>query len=238
VAGLSAAALHGAKWIDAQAPAELNQPSRHKTTGIVLHSDALADDEVCLTRGVRATTPARTVFDLGRRRGLTKAVIFLDALRHATGVAPDQVQPLVERYRGARGIVQLREAIDLSDPGAESPQETRTRLVLTAAGLRPTHTQIEVYSSFDHVARIDMGYLRWKVGVEYDGVQHWADPAVRNRDIERQAELDELGGRIVRVNADMLRYRRSVIVARTAAALRAAGAHVDVNFDAAANVNL
>ena len=39
------------------------------------------------------------------------------------------------RHRGVRGLVQLREVLELADYGAESPQETRTRLVLTFAGL-------------------------------------------------------------------------------------------------------
>lgn len=225
-AGLSAAALHRTQWIDAKWPAELNQPSRHRTKGILLHSDALADDEVCVVDGIPATTPARTAFDLGRRPGTETAVVRIDALIQATRLKPDAVEVLADRRRGARGIVQLREVLDLCDDGAESPQETRTRLVLTAAGLRPTHTQIEVFDGYDQVGRIDMGYPRWKVGVEYDGVQHWTDPRVRNRDIERQAELEALGWRIVRVNADMLRYRRHLIVARTRAALQAAGADV------------
>lgn len=55
-AGPSAAALHGAKWIDASLPAELNQASRHRTDGILLHSDTLPADEVCLLRGVPATS--------------------------------------------------------------------------------------------------------------------------------------------------------------------------------------
>jgi len=78
----------------------------------------------------------------------------------------------------------------------------------------------------DFVARIDMGWPKWKVGVEYDGIQHWTDPVVRNRDIERQVELEALGWRIVRVNSNMLRYRRAMIIARTCAALQAAGADV------------
>jgi very-short-patch-repair endonuclease len=224
VAGLSAAALHGAKWIDATLPAELNQSSRHKTTGIRLHSDALADDEICQARGVPATTPARTAFDLGRRKGLTTAVVRIDALRQATRLTARDVETLVERHGGARGVVQLRKALALSDAGAESPQETRTRLLLTAAGLRPTHTQIEVFDHYEFVGRIDMGYLRWKVGVEYDGPQHWTDPSIRNRDLERRAGLSALGWRIVHVNAEMLRYRPAVIVGRTEAALRDAGA--------------
>jgi very-short-patch-repair endonuclease len=226
-AGLSAAALHGSLWIDSKLPAELNQPSQHTTNGILVHSDELADDEVCTANGVPSTTPARTAFDVGRRRGRTIAVIRLDALMQATTLKPMDVEMLIERHRGARGLVQLREAVNLSDAGAESPQETRTRLILTDAGLRPQRTQIEVFDNFgEFVARLDMGWDDWRVGVQYDGEQHWTDPKRRTRDIDQHAELDALGWRIVRVGADMLRYRPATIVARTRAALRAAGAQV------------
>jgi very-short-patch-repair endonuclease len=227
VAGLSAAALLGTKWIDAKRPAEINQASRHKTKGIVLHSDELWDDESCSIRGISVTSPARTAFDLGRRRGLTSAVIRLDALMQATKVKPTEIELIADRHRGARGTAQLREALGLTDVGAESPQETRTRLVLTSAGLRPHRTQINIFNTFGgFVHRVDMGWEAWRVGVEYDGIQHWADPDVRANDIDWQAEAEELGWRIVRVGADMLRYRQATIVTRTRAALRAAGAPV------------
>ena len=226
-AGLSAAALHGTKWLDAKLPAELNQPHRHKTNGILLHSDKLANDEVCTANGIPVTTPARTAYDLGRRRGLTTAVIRMEALMQATNLKPTEVEAIADRHRGARGIVQLREAIALSDGGAESPQETRTRLILTRAGLRPQQTQIVVFDDCgEFVHRIDMGWVDWKVGVEYDGAQHWTDPDVRANDIETQAVLEALGWRIIRVGNDMVRYRPNVIVARTRTALRAAGAPV------------
>jgi very-short-patch-repair endonuclease len=227
VAGLSAAALLGTRWIDAKRPAELAQASRHKTKGILLHSDELWDDESCFIRAIPVTTPARTAFDLGRRRGLTTAVIRLDALMRATNVKPPEVALIADRHRGARGTVQLREALGLADAGAESPQETRTRLVLTAAGLRPQRTQIEIFNRFGgYVHRIDMGWDDWQVGVEYDGIQHWTDPDIRNHDIDWQAEAEALGWRIIRVSSDMLRYRQATIVERTRTALRAAGAPV------------
>lgn len=224
VAGMSAAALYGSKWVDARLPAELVHTSRHRTSGIVLHSDRLADDERRHVGDVCTSSPARTAYDLGRRPGLTEAVIRLDALMQATGIAASDLARLADRYPGARGIRQLRRAVDLADPGAESPQETRTRLVLTAAGLRPTHTQIEVYDPFGYfVGRIDMGWRDWLVGVEYDGIQHWNDPRQRRRDIDRIAELEALGWRIVRVSADMVSRRPHVIVGRTLSALGAAG---------------
>lgn len=51
--------------------------------------------------------------------------------------------------------------------------------MLTDAGLRPSRTQINVYDAYGaHVARIDMGWPEWKVGVEYDGEQHWTNPRI------------------------------------------------------------
>jgi very-short-patch-repair endonuclease len=218
-AGFSAAALHGAKWIDPQRPAELYRRNGKPTDGIVIHRDELSDDEICVVRGIQATTPARTAFDLGRRSRRVQALIAVDALANAARLQSCDVRPLIERHRGARGLVQLREVVDLMDRGAESPQETRTRLVLIDAGLpRPT-TQIIVGRW-----RIDMGWAEFKVGVEYDGPQHWTDPRCRTRDIEKYADLDYRGWRMVRANDELLRWRPHVIVARVCVALRAAGA--------------
>ncbi|MFL0286285.1 hypothetical protein ACJH6H_13570 [Mycobacterium sp. SMC-21] len=223
-AGLSASALHGSRWIGDHEPAELNQASMHGQAGIVLHSDELTEDEICPIRGIRATTPARTAFDLGRRKGRTLAVVRVDALLQATQLKLAEVQALIDTHGGARGIVQLREVVDLADYGAESPQETRLRLLFTRNGMRPTHTQIEVFDGRYLVGRIDMGWPEWKVGVQYDGIQHWDDPRQRTRDIDQDVEYRDLGWRMVRVGADLLRYREPVIIARTRAQLRAAGA--------------
>ncbi len=223
--GLSAAALHGSRWIDAKHPAELNQPSQHETGGIVLHSDNLWDDETCLVHGITVTTPERTAFDLGRRRGLETAVIRVDALLQVGKFKLSDVQPLLQRHKGIPGIVQLRRVLELADDGAESPQETRLRLVFTDAGMRPTQTQIEVFGHWrELVGRIDMGWPEWKVGVQYDGVQHWTDPSQRTKDIDQNVEYQDLGWRIVRVGADLLRYRQRAIIDRTRQALREAGA--------------
>lgn len=105
------------------------------------------------------------------------------------------------------------------DCGAESPQETRTRLILVRAGLPRPRTQIRV-----HPYRIDLGYEELRVGVEYDGEQHWKDPIQHARHIDRLAHLAAPGWRIIRVSAEILRGRPRVIVERTCRALREAGA--------------
>ena len=224
LAGLSAAALHRTAWIDDWLPAELNRRSRDRARGVIVHSDLLDEDETCVHDEISLTTPARTAFDLGRRKGLTTAVIRLDALMHATDLKPADVELLADRHRGARGLVQLRQALLLADGGAESPYETKTRIVLIGGGLPRPHTQIAVLNDWGAViARIDMGWDEWKVGVEFDGAQHWTDPVQRTRDIDRLAELQDRGWTIIRVSADMLRHRPHVVVARTRSALLAAG---------------
>ncbi|WP_260760226.1 DUF559 domain-containing protein [Mycobacterium sp. SMC-4] len=224
VAGRSASALHGARWIDAQAPAELIRMQAGGVDGIVIYRDTLADDEVCVVRGVPATTPARTAFDLGRWNPLVDAVVSLDALAHATRLTSSQVEPLVRRHRGARGLERLRAALDLMDGGAESPQETRTRLLLVAAGFPGPKTQILVCDDHGYfIGRLDMGWQQWKVGIEYDGPQHWTDPSVRARDIDRSAELQAHGWTIIRLSRDILKYRPEVFLTRVRNAMAAAG---------------
>lgn len=225
VAGNSAAALLGAEWIDAHAPAELVCERTRPPSLIITRNDVLRPEEVTAVDGVPVTSPARTAFDVGRRpAGLTGAVIRIDALARATGVAAKDVYPLLNTHRGARGMKQLRRALPLFDAGAESPQETRTRLALVHAGLPRPQTQIIVRNVWGAVlARIDMGWEEWLVGVEYDGAQHWTDPRVRANDIERTAELERRGWRLVRVGADLLRHRPDVVVDRARSALRARG---------------
>ena len=114
VVGVSAAAVHNAKWIDSRLPAELNQASQHKTRDIVLHNDTLPRDEIEIVRGIPVTTAARTAFDHGRRYGRTLAVIRVDALLQATALKLADIETLIDRHRGARGIAQLREVVRLA----------------------------------------------------------------------------------------------------------------------------
>lgn len=214
------------QWIDPRLPAELYRRNGKPVDGILIHRDELLDDETRLVRGILATSPARTAFDLGRRDRRTPALIAVDALANATKLQSSDVYPLLKRHLGVRGLVQLREVLDLMDCGAESPQETRTRLVLVDAGLPRPQTQIVVIGNFAgrRYAKVDMGYEDFKIGVEYDGEQHWTNPEQYAYDIDRHADLLARGWVIIRVSAEMLRYRPQVVVARVCAALRAAGA--------------
>lgn len=209
LAGDSPAAMLGTRWLPRDAPAELARVRYPAPPGIVIHGGAFADDETCTVGGIACTTPARTAYDIGRRVQDDEAVVRIDALLNATGCAASEIERLAGRYSGARGIRQLRTWLALVDSGAESPQETKLRLLLVRAGLPKPRTQIAVGSR-----RIDMGWPNWMVGVEYDGAQHWTDPRQHAEDIERLEFLAAQGWTIVRVSARQLRYDPGGVVRR------------------------
>jgi Protein of unknown function (DUF559) len=223
--GCSAAAVLGTRWLPSDEPAELGRLRQQSTTGIVIRADSIADDEQQVSRGMTCTTPARTAYDLGRRLIGETAIIRVDALMNATNLSVPQVRSIAQRYPGARGVRQLRTTLDWADGGAESPQETRLRLLLVESGLPRPVTQIPVKNDYGKVVRrIDMGYPLWKVGVEYDGEQHFTNPDDYANDIERLEFLASKGWNIVRVSARQLRYERQQIVDRVRSALARAGA--------------
>ncbi|OBA96508.1 hypothetical protein A5662_17715 [Mycobacteriaceae bacterium 1482268.1] len=225
VAGLSAAALLGTKWIDATEPAQLIHDNRRPPPMLIVRTEKVLADEILVVNGIPVTNPARTAFDLGRHiRSRNAAVQRLDALASATGVKRLDIEAVIADHPGARGMPRLQRVLPLLDGGAESPQETIARLALIDAGLPPPRTQFCVFDEYGQfVARLDMAYDDLKVGIEYDGPQHWTDPAVRQRDIDKQFALTELGWIIIRVSRDLLRYRRVTYIARVENAMRSRG---------------
>lgn len=190
IAGRSAAALHRAKWVDDAAPAEILYDNRRPPSGITCWSDQVAEDEIDVVHGTAVTKPARTALDLARHRPLDLAVAEIDALARATKLKVADVELLAERYKGRRGIRNARVALDLVDPGAESPRETWLRLLLIRAGFPRPETQIPVYDENRQlVAELDMGWRDIKVAAEYDGDHHWKNVCQIERDIRRYEDI-------------------------------------------------
>ncbi len=148
----------------------------------------------------------------------------IDALLAATDLTVDAVHAVIADHRGSRGLVQLRKVLDLVDGGSESPYESLTRILLVRNGFPRPETQVRVGDECGFVvARLDMGWPQWRVGVDFDGAHHWTDPKQRSRDIERYAELAELGWIDVRLTAEMLHNNPAAFLARVGSALLARG---------------
>jgi len=221
IAGLTAAKLHGAKYIDDCLPVELAWSGRRPPPGIVTHKVQLAADDVVVRGGLPFTSAERTAFDLGRRGTLDESIARLDALGNATGFTTESVLQLAGRHRGARGMRQLVAALDLYDPGAQSTPETWLRLLLIRAGYPRPATQIPVLS-LDGKRQyfLDIGWEKCKLAVEYDGDHHRTDPRQFAHDILRSEDLDELRWTRIRV---VKRHNERDVLARVARAWVATG---------------
>lgn len=225
VCGLTAARRYGAKWISDDLPIELVWPNARPPEGIVTCDVRLDTGETVLLKGLPTTSLERTAFDLARRRPLRAAVARLDALGAATSLDYSGVRDLSRRHKGVPRVRQIEQALELHDPGSQSPKETWLRLLIVDAGFPRPRTQIPVRGRSGRRYYLDMGWEDIKVAVEYDGDHHRTGRSQFARDIVRLEELAELGWIIIRVAADtppaeVIRRLNKAWAARTSSILR------------------
>ncbi|MGH3411853.1 MAG: hypothetical protein ACRDPH_02090 [Marmoricola sp.] len=203
LAGYSASALHGARWIDSRRAAAIIDTNRRHVSGVEVWERLIEPDEICVIDGMRVTTPERTALDLACRYPLDEAVAAIDSLARATRLKLADLDVLAQRYKGRRGMGRARAALDLVDAGAESPRETWVRLVLIRAGFPRPQTQIPVYNEFAVlIGEVDMGWEELKIAVEYEGDHHWKSRRQFDKDIGRLEALTEAGWIVTRVTAE------------------------------------
>ncbi|MPQ98283.1 hypothetical protein GB931_10210 [Modestobacter sp. I12A-02628] len=220
VTGRSAAVLWGVDLAGTTDTVELTVPpgsSARTLTGVRVRRARLTPEEVTRRRSLPVTTPLATAVEVARTSvDLEGAVIALDRLVVSGVVDLDAVRRAAHLTTG-RGCGQLRRAADLADGLAESPQETRLRLLLGGSGLPRPVAQHRIVVAGVVLARVDFGWPERKVAVEYDGSWH-AEPGQFAKDRRRLNRLTAAGWRIVFVTAADL-YHPAELVARIAAAL-------------------
>jgi hypothetical protein len=185
--------------------------------GVVVRTAPLTGDVVVDGRGLPRTSRVRTAVDLARRGTLDDGVVLLDRLVHAGVVRLDDVRDAVAVLPRCRGSRLAREIADLADGLAESPQETRVRLVLRRGGLPTPVAQYRVFDRDGFVARVDFAYPELRLAIEYDGAWH-GGPGQLASDRRRLNRLTAAGWRVVFVTAQDL-HDPEALVQRVHAAL-------------------
>ncbi|GHE10751.1 endonuclease domain-containing protein [Klenkia taihuensis] len=214
VAGRSAAWLLGVREAaDAATPVEVLVPRDRRfgpVTGLRVRQGVVDPVDVTELRGLRFTTGLRTASDVARWEPTLEAVVLVDLL-----LARDVVQHAELRTRvaglgtgpGARRAVQ---AVQLADRRAESPQESRTRVVLSQAGFTVV-PQFEVRDDDGRwVARVDLALPELRIAVEYDGAWH-GEGGQLAKDRRRLNRLTEAGWLVLHLTAADLRRPEEVV---------------------------
>jgi hypothetical protein len=183
LAGYSAATVLGAPCAPRSAPAEVLVDAHVRShPGLRVRRGTAVGADRWTVRGRAVTAPARTAWDLARRLELAEAVVALDALAARGGFAPDELLRRRAAAPGARGCRRLDRVVQLADPRAESPMESRLRLLLVLAGLPVPQVQYRLVADGRTVARFDLAYPAAQLAIEYDGGAH-VDELDRRRDI-------------------------------------------------------
>jgi hypothetical protein len=181
-------------------PFEVTAPTRHEHPRIKAHRSKSI--ELVTLKGIPVTPKLRTVIDLAR---VEEERVVTRALRQA-------------RFN-AEELAQLpRSVLDLGAVATRSPVEDSAYDVVVRGGLR---APAEVNVPYRLARRTVVPDLRWpelRLIVEVDSRAWHDDPLAQLADQDRQAELEALGERVIRVRKAEL-HRPARFLAR----LRAAG---------------
>ncbi len=157
--------------------------SRARREGISSGIRDLRREDVQVIDGLRVTTMVRTACDVGRLVWRYDAIGALDGLVRA-GLSRDELLDAVPRFKGFRGVLQLRRLAPIIDPLAESMPESALRLHWHEAELPWPECQIWVHDDDGRpLFRIDVGHRDVRYGAEYFGVQfHGEDESEGDED--------------------------------------------------------
>ncbi|MEU1588849.1 type IV toxin-antitoxin system AbiEi family antitoxin domain-containing protein [Micromonospora sp. NPDC005710] len=182
--------------------------------GVVTHEAVLPVRDPVLLAGVPCAPAARCAVDLARSLRRMDALPLLDLCLRVGACRSEELRVEVVRHDRLRGVCQARDLVPRADPRAECRQESQLRLVLMDGGLPTPEPQIWVPDSNGiPLYRLDLGYRRHRVGVEYDGLSH-LDRVRLRRDRARTNWLAANGWQMRHFTDEDL-YRRPTHIIRT-----------------------
>jgi G:T-mismatch repair DNA endonuclease (very short patch repair protein) len=206
--GRSAASLWGVPDVASPTdPVEVLLPAGSRwNAGSGVRVRSLLRGQALVRRGLwLCASRVDTAVDLIRWGGTDDAVVLLDQLCHAGMVRLDDVRDAVLKLPRCQGSAQARRVAALADGTAESPQESRLRLLLGRSGLPAPIAQFRVFDDEGFVGRVDFAYPDLKIAIEYDGLWHGERKAFLS-DRERLNRLAAAGWTVLHVTADDMRH--------------------------------
>jgi hypothetical protein len=165
----------------------------------------LAPYDIMTLGNVRVTTPLRTALDLGCSLPRGSALAALDMFMRLHGVTLLMLEQSLPRYKGRRGVVQLRSLVPLADPRSESPGESIVRLAIHDDDLPLPEPQWWVFDMDVAKYRLDLAYPKHRVAVEYDGEEfHERTDEQKRADDDRREWLRRKGWTVIVVKRGAL----------------------------------
>jgi very-short-patch-repair endonuclease len=155
--------------LETPAVSVFSPPGHRLRNGLVDSGERrFAPGDVVVLGGLQVTSPLRTACDLGRLLHRDQAFAAMDALAALRLFTLTDLQLAVQRFKGYRGVVQLRELAPRVRTGAQSGPESILRLRWEDEGLPEPECQVEVEGPAGSYF-LDIGNRRHRLAAEYDG---------------------------------------------------------------------
>ncbi|WP_460845827.1 type IV toxin-antitoxin system AbiEi family antitoxin domain-containing protein [Nocardioides ultimimeridianus] len=166
--------------------------TRCRHTSVRGRSRDLLPADITDVAGIPCTSPLRTALDLGCNLRRREAFAALCGLARAYGIDEHSMGSELARFRGRRGVIQLRELLPLVDARLESPREAWTLLAIIDAGVAAPEPQHWIVIDGVPTYRLDFAYVAQRVCIEYNGFDaHERTTEQVDNDAERAAWLRE-----------------------------------------------
>ncbi|MGN6330637.1 MAG: type IV toxin-antitoxin system AbiEi family antitoxin domain-containing protein [Motilibacteraceae bacterium] len=146
-----------------------------QVAGVVHHSGQLPESEITRHRGLLVTTPARTVLDCLAGLSFDAGVVMTDAALHAGLVSPDELEALFEQRRDWPGSALLSRVLPFADGRAETPGESRLRVVYARRGLPIAVPQYAIPTRLG-TFYVDLWIRELRLVSEFDGRRKYQPP--------------------------------------------------------------
>lgn len=191
-----------------------------------LRSRTLRPEDLVVRRGISLTTTERMLADLAAVTTRPELRDLAIDVRQRRMLDVPLLWELYERTWPVRGHEHLKRVLlDLGGEQVDSGLEWRTRGLLRRAGVpEPFPEPYPVVVDGRVVARIDIAWPAWKVGVECDGFRYHSERAQLERDTARQNLLVAHGWRLCRVTWRQVEREPESVTASIHRILREAGA--------------
>jgi hypothetical protein len=172
-----------------------------RRAGLRTYAASLPDGDVAELDGLLVTSLPRTAIDIARYIPPFMALAGLDAMARADRIDPAALMDHLERWKGERYVAKARRLISLCNPLSESAGESWMRLRVADAGFPAPELQIWVPDEVNGVYRLDMGWRKRRIGVEYDGEEFHGTPEQFIHDMRRRERLlHEFGWHVIGVH--------------------------------------
>jgi hypothetical protein len=206
ISHVSALAVHGLPLLNVTADAvhlTLTGPGFPRTLrGLRVHPELPCSVARQRDDGV-VVHPALAVVQSAALAGITVGVAAADAALSAGKVTREDLEVALRMARLGPGRGSARTAVELADGLAESPGESRARVLFVSLGLPKVELQVTIRDTRGtFVGRVDFLFPKQRTVVEFDGLVKYAGADGRQALIDekrREDALRSLGYQVVRL---------------------------------------